>query len=251
MDYLLDGIRQRFARLGISSILDLTKAFQSMDVQQKDGLLNNQEFVEGMGRLGMPDTEASFIFNAFCSDGRNVIDVEDFCYLVKGGLNDRRKKVVHDAFYSLDRSKDGVITMEDLSKAFDVAKAVDVLMGAKTKEELMAEFLDNFDCIHKDGKVTLIEFETYYENVGALIASDDYFEAMIRNAWHLEGAEGGACLRLRVSMFDGEKDYSKVVEIRDDMEINRQSPRFQQKVLKMLEDRGYKDIMNVEVMGRY
>merc|ERR1719160_329496 len=99
-----------------------------------------------------------------------------------------------------------------------------------------------------DGQVTLPEFEFYYENVGALIASDDYFEAMVRNAWHLEGADGGHCLRLHVTNFDGN---SRVVEIREDAEINRQSPRFFEKVHKMLKERGHDDIVNIEVMGRY
>merc|ERR1719197_2042955 len=111
-----------------------------------------------------------------------------------------------------------MITLDDLEKAFDVAKAVEVMSGAKTKQEMMAEFLDTFDTIHKDGKVSLIEFEHYYENVGALIASDDYFEAMVRNAWHLEGADGGHCLKVRFTDFDGK---SQVVEIREDADINR------------------------------
>lgn len=248
MDLLLQGIRNIFIQLGYTTMTDINKVFAQMDTENQDGLLSKQEFVQGMVRLGMPFDQASFIFDAFNSEGRGVIDVEEFCYLVRGGLNDRRRKVVHQAFYSLDRTGDGVITIDDLQKAFDVANVVDKLAGAKTKEETMADFLSTFDTIHKDGKVSLVEFELYYENVGALAPSDAYFEAMVRNAWHLEGAEGGACLRLRATDIEGN---SRVVEIREDMEINRQSPRFFEKALKMLEDRGYKDIMNIEILGRY
>jgi len=247
MDLLLEGIRNRFLKLGVSSVTDINRIFQEMDSGNKDGLLNKDEFVQGMCRLGMSDNEASFIFDAFNYEGRGVIDPDAFCYLVKGGLNERRKKVVHQAFRSLDRSHDGVISIDDLEKAFDVARVVDVMCGAKTKEQMMAEFLSTFDTIHRDGKVTLVEFERYYENVGALIASDAYFEAMVRNAWHLEGAEGGTCLRLYITNYDGD---SRVVEIREELEIDRHSPRFQEKILKMLKDRGYDDIVNIEVQGR-
>lgn len=246
MDLLLEGIRAKFQRLGITTVNDIIRVFKMMDSDQKDGVLSRDEFIEGLCTLGLPAHEAEFVYAAF-DDGSGMINSEDFVYLVKGGLNERRKKVVHEAFRSLDRSGDGMITLDDLEKAFDVAKAVEVMSGAKTKQEMMAEFLDTFDTIHKDGKVSLIEFEHYYENVGALIASDDYFEAMIRNAWHLEGAEGGSCLRLRITDFDGN---SRVLEIRDDLEINRQSPRFVEKMQKMLKERGYDDIVNIEVLGR-
>ena len=40
--------------------------------------------------------------------------------------------------------------------------------------------------------MTREEFMEYYADVGASIDGDDYFELMIRNAWHIAGGEG-AC----------------------------------------------------------
>ena len=37
---------------------------------------------------------------------------------------------------------------------------------------------------------TIEEFEDYYKDLSASIDDDDYFELMIRNAWHMEGGEG-------------------------------------------------------------
>ena len=42
----------------------------------------------------------------------------------------------------------------------------------------------------KDGIVTIEEFEDYYNDISAGIPNDDYFELMIRNAWHIAGGEG-------------------------------------------------------------
>lgn len=44
----------------------------------------------------------------------------------------------------------------------------------------------------QDGVVHLEEFIEYYSDVSASIDRDDYFELMIRNAWHLPGGEGWA-----------------------------------------------------------
>ena len=38
--------------------------------------------------------------------------------------------------------------------------------------------------------MTYEEFEEYYKDVSASIDTDDYFELMMRNAWHLAGGEG-------------------------------------------------------------
>jgi hypothetical protein len=43
-----------------------------------------------------------------------------------------------------------------------------------------------------DGVVTLDEFCDYYANVSASIDTDEYFELMIRNAWHISGGKGAA-----------------------------------------------------------
>lgn len=42
----------------------------------------------------------------------------------------------------------------------------------------------------RDQIVTKSEFEDYYKDLSASIDSDDYFELMIRNAWHIAGGEG-------------------------------------------------------------
>jgi hypothetical protein len=56
--------------------------------------------------------------------------------------------------------------------------------------QVLREFLDTFDSVKPDGVVTPEEFLNYYSNVSATIDSDDYFELMMRNAWHITGGDG-------------------------------------------------------------
>jgi hypothetical protein len=71
--------------------------------------------------------------------------------------------------------------------------------------------------------VTAEEFIKYYGNVSSSIDDDDYFELMIRNAWHISGGEGwcanSSCRRVLV----GHSDGSQTVE---EIKVSSVSPTF-------------------------
>lgn len=76
------------------------------------------------------------------------------------------------------------------------------------------EFLDTFDGAEKDGKVTVKEFCKYYANLSSSIDEDDYFELMMRNAWHISGGEGWCanttCRRVLVTHTDGTQTVEEI-----------------------------------------
>ncbi len=81
-------------------------------------------------------------------------------------------------------------------------------------DSICSEFLDTFDGDEKDGKVTPAEFCQYYGNVSSSIDNDDYFELMIRNAWHISGGEGwcanSSCRRVLVTHKDGRQTVEEI-----------------------------------------
>ncbi|CAK0905153.1 unnamed protein product, partial [Prorocentrum cordatum] len=84
---------------------------------------------------------------------------------------------------------DGTVTVEDIAQAYNSDFDPDVLSGRAKPDAALAMFLDQFDTVEKDGIVTLEEFVEYYKSVSASVDNDDYFELMIRNAWHIPGGE--------------------------------------------------------------
>ena len=134
-------------------------------------------------------------------------------------MSARRQKLVGMAFDKMDKNGNGIIEPEDVIDTYDASKHPDVLAGKKTADEVLREFLDTFDVGGEvDGKVTRREFMNYYSNVGASIDDEDYFELMIRNAWHISGGEGWSAntanRRVLVTHADGRQS---VEEIKDDM----------------------------------
>lgn len=84
--------------------------------------------------------------------------------------------------------------MDDIRGVYNVSHHPDFLQGKKTEDVILNEFLMNFEGPkgRHDGQITEKNFEEYYANVSASIDDDDYFELMIRNAWHISGGTG-AC----------------------------------------------------------
>jgi hypothetical protein len=113
-----------------------------------------------------------------------------------------------------------VVELNDISAKYNADKHPDVLSGKRSKDDVLREFLDTFDSIDKDGKVTPQEFIKYYGNCSSSIDDDDYFELMIRNAWHISGGEGwcanSSCRRVLVGHTDGRQT---VEEIKNDLGI--------------------------------
>jgi hypothetical protein len=104
---------------------------------------------------------------------------------LRGNLNARRRAIVQRAFKKFDKTGNGVVDLEDLAGVYDVSKHPRLRSGAKTKDELLNEWLTQWDTIKADGKVSLAEFEEFYKDVSASIDDDEYFEFVITSAWKL------------------------------------------------------------------
>lgn len=63
--------------------------------------------------------------------------------------------------------------------------ALQVVGGKKTEDEVLTEFMGQWECGTADGVVSFEEFAQYYDDISAGVDTDDYFEAMIRSAWRL------------------------------------------------------------------
>merc|ERR1712060_261089 len=122
------------------------------------------------------------------NDGR--ISYDEFLRGIRGELSERRINLIKMAYKKLDRDHSGVVDLNDICNQYDVSFHPKFKSGEMSKNDILNEFLAQWDTNVRDGKVTTDEFIEYYKDVSASIDEDDYFELMIRNAWHLEGGEG-------------------------------------------------------------
>ena len=216
----LERLREQLAQRGARGIIGVGRKFRIMD-DSGNGSLSMSEFKKAMQEcaLTLKDDELSQLFKHFDKDSSGDIDFEEFLGGVRGPMNPRRMSFVSMAFAILDEDGNGYVEPSDIVKAYNADKHPDVIAGKKTAQEVLREFLDTFDVGgEKDGKVTRNEFENYYKNVSASVDNDDYFELMMRNAWHISGGSGWceSSANRRVLVTDSKGNQS-VQEIKKDL----------------------------------
>uniref|UniRef100_K3W533 EF-hand domain-containing protein n=1 Tax=Globisporangium ultimum (strain ATCC 200006 / CBS 805.95 / DAOM BR144) TaxID=431595 RepID=K3W533_GLOUD len=246
----LELLRNSLYEHGARGIAGLGRKFRIID-DDGNRQLNLDEFRKAIHEhaLDLSEAETKELFEFIDTDNSGGINFDEFLIAIRGELNDRRQQLVLLAFNILDADGSGIIELNDIQAKYNADKHPDVLSGAKTKDDIFREFLDTFDGGEKDGKVHPNEFIRYYANVSASIDDDDYFELMIRNAWHISGGEGWSanttCRRVLVTHADGTQT---IEEVKNDIGIAANNV---EAVRANLQAQGINDIQSVEGSSGY
>ncbi|XP_054418097.1 calcyphosin isoform X3 [Pteronotus mesoamericanus] len=181
VDATMEKLREQCLSRGASGIQGLARFFRHLD-RDKSRSLDAGELRRGLAELGLEldVAEAEGVCRRWDRDGSGTLDLEEFLRALRA-----REAVIAAAFAKLDRSGDGVVTVDDLRGVYSCHNHPKVRSGAWTEEEVLRRFLDNFDSSEKDGQVTLAEFQDYYCGVSASVDTDEEFVGMMTSAWRL------------------------------------------------------------------
>ncbi|MGL4950215.1 MAG: EF-hand domain-containing protein, partial [Mycoplasma sp.] len=187
--------RKVMAARGTRGIMSIRRAFMIADDDGSKTIDINEfkKFCHDY-RIDISSEEEKKWFNIFDRDNNGHIDYDEFIYGIVGEMNDFRQQIVKRVFNKFDKNGNGIIETDDLRDVYSAKSHPDVLSGKKCEEEVLAEFLDNFEYHFsllnmnktKDRRITLEEFMEYYNNISMSIPDDQYFEVMMTNAWNLD-----------------------------------------------------------------
>lgn len=244
-------------RGGMNGIRTLGRLFRIMD-DNGSGTLTYDEVGEGLRDMGLRGEDAlskkdcTKLFSIFDKDKSGTVSFDEFMRAIRGKMSTKRKHLVYYAFDLLDKDKSGEVDQKDLAQAYDCSKHPEVIRGEKTPAEVLKEFSEQWDGTKKDGKITLHEFLDYYKDISASVDNDDYFELMMRNAWHISGGEGAAAntSNLRVLVIHKNNDQ-EVCEVQDDLGLKKGKDRaaYTKAIIAKLEKQGVTDIKQIKFSG--
>lgn len=126
-------------RGGEHGIHTLRRVMAVMD-HSGDKSLSREELCYGLRDYGvvLRRGEADQVFDHFDKDGSGSIDFDEFLFALRGELNEHRLGLVKAAFKKLDKTRDGVITIDDLRECYDASQHPDVVARKLTADEVSA-----------------------------------------------------------------------------------------------------------------
>ena len=193
VEKILNKIRETLASKGIKEVCSIARYFRIVD-ENNTQTIDYKEFKKccEQFKLNLTEDEVKTAFISFDRDNTGEIDYDEFLRTIRGDMNDFRKNLVYQVFNKLDLNENGEISFDELQAKYSAKSHPEVLSGKKKEEEVLKEFMDTFQDTYNylcgtetDNIITLEEFMEYYENISMTIDSDEYFEAMLNNAWNL------------------------------------------------------------------
>jgi len=166
-----------------NAIRNLKSAFRAMD-EAGDFKLDKEDLKWGLRDLGveMDNEQFNILFGYFDKTGDGIVSLTEFISAVRGPMSEARVSVVMKAYDVLDKDGSGMVTVDDVLAAYNLASDPMVAEGVKSAEEAAKEFMSMWETT-ADGMVTKEEFVEYYNDLSAEIDSDEEFETILQAAW--------------------------------------------------------------------
>eukprot|EP01116_Phalansterium_solitarium_P021845 TRINITY_DN6978_c0_g1_i1.p1 TRINITY_DN6978_c0_g1~~TRINITY_DN6978_c0_g1_i1.p1 ORF type:complete len:301 (-),score=66.25 TRINITY_DN6978_c0_g1_i1:338-1138(-) len=256
LEELQDTIREKMKARGAFGIRGIARAFKNYD-DNGNKMLDKYEFSKALTEMGLHVNKMEFseLMRHYDKNGDGNISFDEFLFALRPPLSDRRKKFVKLAFGLMDADGSGEITLSDIKQNYDAKGHPKVLAKEMTEDQALEELLYAFEGDglggnqpgNHDGVVTYDEWERYYSMVSASIDDDDYFELMMRNAWHISGGEGAmqntSCLRVLVTHTDGRQT---VEEVKNDLGLKKTDI---EGIKKRLRAQGITTLKSISIAG--
>jgi len=164
----------------------LRRIFKQMDFNGNKKL-DAGEFEQALAAFGLfpKKVEIQALMKFYDVDSDGNITYDEFLSGLRDELSERRLNMVKKAFMMLDKDGSGQLTTSDIAGIYDVSMNAEFLEGKKTKDEILTEFLNNFDGArgNNDGIITWDEWKDYYSDLSMSTPSEEYFVRMMESTW--------------------------------------------------------------------
>ena len=128
------------------------------------------------------------LFKYLDSSKTNEIKSDNLLELLRGDINERRKKLIENVFNMNEKEKKGKIKLNELKNLYNCKMHPDVYTGFKQEIEVFKEFCFTFDifCNFYDiyEYINCDEFIKYYKGISAAIGDDNYFDDILNGVWN-------------------------------------------------------------------
>ena len=191
LNILKDTILQRGSR----GILGMRRSFM-IDDEDNAHILTFEHFYKYINNFLIPlsRNQAAALFKLYDKKSSGEIIYDNLINEIVGNINEERKYLLNLAFEKISGGKDS-ININLMRTKFYPGGHPDVIIGRRSEQEVLAEFLDNLDYHFnllnqgknvEDDEISLQEFIEFYRYISAGIDTDGDFKKIINGVWGLE-----------------------------------------------------------------
>ena len=190
---ILEKIRNKLYPQGIKSLSIIIDSFRKFDQDNSQGI-DYEEFKNASKNFNfdLNEKELKEAFVAFDRNNNGIIEYDEFIRTLRGEMNDFRKKIVFNAFKLIDINNNGAVNINEIKKKYNAKNHPDVKSGKKSEDEVLNDFLYNFDIAYHylngseiDNFVIFDDFLEYYQNISMFIQNDNYFKLLVNSEWNV------------------------------------------------------------------
>ncbi len=192
LEILKDTIKQRGSR----GILGMRRCFMIYD-EENSRILTFDNFYKYITSFLIPLTrnQSIALFKLFDKQNTAEINYDSLINELISNFSESRRNLVNRAFNKLDTRRRGVLNMNIIRNGFNPSGHPDVISGKRTEQEILAEFLDNFDYHFNllnqgrnpdDEEITNQEFIDFYRYISCAIEDDSIFNKIISGVWGIK-----------------------------------------------------------------
>ena len=186
----LQKLKEKLKIRGVRGLLYLHKQFLLSCPNTSKILLNDFKKILLSQHITFSDSEYENIFYQFSKDNL-YLDFISFIREFKKELNEIKLNYVEDAYSVLNINQNEKVPIEYIKRKYDAKNHPDVILGKKTEEEKLLEFIDcfeiNFDLLNQYSNVNFIDFEifaNFYEYVAFVYDDDNIFGKILKSTFH-------------------------------------------------------------------
>eukprot|EP00668_Euglena_longa_P040837 GGOE01053753.1.p1 GENE.GGOE01053753.1~~GGOE01053753.1.p1 ORF type:complete len:563 (+),score=170.46 GGOE01053753.1:102-1790(+) len=247
-DELIRRIRELVTKKGgKGGVRGLTRVLRIMD-DNGNKMLDKYELQNGLQTYGLTLTSAEMdkVMAIMDADGSGQISVEEFLYVLRGPMPEKRLQLVQQAYMLLDAGQGEAVTFAEMRQLVDMKRHPEVVRREKTTSQALQEFVSGWDK-QDDSVVTWADFLDFYADISAGIPNDDDFELLMRSIWHISGGTGKFSTvsrrRVLVTHMNGTQSLHEIV---NDLRIGPEDTDLMLENLRMQQVKDIKKISPVQ-----
>ncbi len=132
---------------GANTIATLPRNFKSLPSFDGTNRVNGTDFFNALAQCGLHiiKEDASLISRFIDQDGSNMLNFEEFLFVLRGKPNEERQAVIDYVYSIFDKDHTGVADANEMKKVFNCQKHPKFKMGKLTESQMFYLYLKNFN----------------------------------------------------------------------------------------------------------